>query len=83
MTDRPRRFRAGYRSPASTDWVLGVTDEADAIVGYYDPDTDQWIEGVADIESGEWLPVDAVAGTPGTRDCPPGFPVKGLSLIHI
>jgi hypothetical protein len=45
-------------------------------VGYYDPDTDQWTEGVADIESGEWIPVDAVRATGGT-DCPPGFPVKG------
>jgi hypothetical protein len=45
-------------------------------VGYYDPDADQWTEGIADIESGEWIPVDAVRGT-GGRDCPPGFPVKG------
>ncbi|MGH2615478.1 MAG: hypothetical protein ACRDJC_09585, partial [Thermomicrobiales bacterium] len=76
MTTGPRRFRSGYRDPATQEWVLGVTETADAVVGYYDPDTDQWIEGVADIESGAWLPVDAVRGT-GGRDCPAGFPVKG------
>src|SRR5215207_7158044 len=76
MTSGPRRFRSGYRSPASNEWVLGVPDSPDASVGYYDPDADQWVEGVADIESGEWIPVGAVRGT-GARDCPPGFPVKG------
>ena len=76
MTSGPRRFRSGYRSPATNEWVLGAPDSPDAIVGYYDPDADQWTEGVADIESGEWIPVDAVRGT-GGRDCPPGFPVKG------
>jgi len=76
MTSGPRRFRSRYRSPATEEWVLGASDSPDAIVGYYDPDTDQWTEGVADIESGEWIPVDAVRGT-GGRDCPPGFPVKG------
>ncbi len=76
MTSGPRRFRSGYRSPATDEWVLGASDSPDAIVGYYDPDADQWVEGVADIESGEWIPVDAVRAT-GGRDCPPGFPVKG------
>jgi hypothetical protein len=76
MTSGPRRFRSGYRSPATDEWVLGASDAPDAIVGYYDPDADQWTEGVADIESGEWIPVDAVRAT-GGRDCPPGFPVKG------
>src|SRR5687768_12866182 len=76
MTSGPRRFRSGYRSPATEEWVLGASDAPDAIVGYYDPDADQWTEGVADIESGEWIPVDAVRAT-GGRDCPPGFPVKG------
>ena len=76
MTSGPRRFRSGYRNPATNEWVLGAPDAPDAIVGYYDPDADQWAEGVADIESGEWIPVDAVRGT-GGRDCPPGFPVKG------
>jgi len=45
-------------------------------VGYYDPDADRWNEGVANIESGEWIPVDAVRAG-GGRDCPPGFPIKG------
>ena len=45
-------------------------------MGYYDPDADQWTEGIADIESGEWLPVDAVRVERG-RDCPTGYPVKG------
>ena len=76
MTSGPRRFRSGYRNPATSEWVLGTSDSPDAIVGYYDPDADQWAEGVADIESGEWIPVDAVRAT-GGRDCPPGFPVKG------
>jgi hypothetical protein len=76
MTSGPRRFRSGYRNPATNEWVLGASDSPDAISGYYDPDADQWAEGVADIESGEWLPVDAVRAT-GGRDCPPGFPVKG------
>ncbi len=75
MTSGPRRFRSGYRNPATNEWVLGASDSPDATVGYYDPDADQWIEGVADIDSGEWLPVDAVRAT--GRDCPPGFPVKG------
>ena len=76
MTSGPRRFRSGYRSPATDEWVLGASDSPDAIVGYYDPDADQWTEGVADIESGEWIPVDAVRPSEG-RDCPPGYPVKG------
>jgi hypothetical protein len=76
MTSGPRRFRSGYRSGATDEWVLGTSDSPDAIVGYYDPDADQWVEGVADIESGEWIPVDAVRAG-GGRDCPPGFPVKG------
>jgi len=76
MTSSPRRFRAGYRSPSTGEWVLGSSVVSDAVVGYHDPDTDQWIEGIADIESGEWIPVDATRGT-GTRDCPAGFPVKG------
>ena len=76
MTSGPRRFRSGYRSPATDEWVLGASDSPDAILGYYDPDADQWTEGVADIESGEWIPVDAVRASEG-RDCPPGFPVKG------
>ena len=76
MTSGPRRFRSGYRNPATNEWVLGASDSPDAVVGYYDPDADQWAEGVADIESGEWIPVDAVRPSEG-RDCPPGFPVKG------
>jgi hypothetical protein len=76
MTNGPRRFRAGYRSPSTGEWVLGSSVVTDAVVGYHDPDTDEWIEGVADIESGEWIPVDATRGT-GARDCPAGFPVKG------
>ena len=76
MTSGPRRFRSGYRSGATEEWVLGTSDSPDAIVGYYDPDADQWVEGIADIESGEWIPVDAVRAG-GGRDCPPGFPVKG------
>src|SRR5215210_1853230 len=76
MTSGPRRFRSGYRSGATDEWVLGASDSPDAILGYYDPDADQWTEGVADIESGEWIPVDAVRAA-GGRDCPPGFPVKG------
>ena len=76
MTSGPRRFRSGYRNPATNEWVLGASDAPDAIVGYYDPDADQWAEGVADIDSGEWIPVDAVRPSEG-RDCPPGFPVKG------
>ena len=76
MTSGPRRFRSGYRNPATNEWVLGAPDSPDAIVGYYDPDADQWAEGVADIDSGQWIPVDAVRGA-GARDCPPGFPVKG------
>jgi len=76
MTSGPRRFRSGYRNPATNEWVLGASDTSDAVSGYYDPDADQWTEGVADIESGEWIPVDAVRVT-GGRDCPPGFPVKG------
>jgi hypothetical protein len=76
MTGGPRRFRSGYRSGATAEWVLGTSDSPDAIVGFYDPDADQWTEGVADIESGEWIPVDAVRAT-GGRDCPPGFPIKG------
>src|SRR5918998_1754796 len=76
MTSGPRRYRSGYRSSATDEWVLGASDAPDAILGYYDPDADQWTEGVADIESGEWIPVDAVRAT-GGRDCPPGFPVKG------
>src|SRR5215213_8344550 len=76
MTGGPRRFRSGYRSGATAEWVLGTSDSPDAIVGFYDPDADQWAEGVADIDSGEWLPVDAVRAT-GGRDCPPGFPIKG------
>jgi hypothetical protein len=54
-------------------------------VGYYDPDTDEWYEGVADVLSGQWIPVDASRGT-GARDCPPGFPVKGnlpSQLYHL
>src|SRR5918996_3176787 len=76
MTSGPRRYRSGYRSGATDEWVLGTSDSPDTILGYYDPDADQWTEGVADIESGEWIPVDAVRGT-GARDCPAGFPVKG------
>src|SRR5215216_2600769 len=76
MTSGPRRFRSGYRSPTTDEWVLGTSDAPDAILGYYDPDADQWTEGTADIESGEWIPVDAVRAG-GGRDCPPGFPVKG------
>src|SRR5215210_3413628 len=76
MTSGPRRFRSGYRSGATDEWVLGASDSPDAILGYYDPDADQWTEGVADIELGEWIAVDAVRAT-GGRDCPPGFPVKG------
>ncbi len=76
MTNGPRRFRAGYRSPSTGEWVLGSSVVTDAVVGYHDPDTDEWIEGIADIESGEWIPVDATRGT-GARDCPAGFPVKG------
>ena len=76
MTSGPRRYRSGYRSSATNEWVLGASDAPDAILGYYDPDADQWTEGIADIESGEWIPADAVRGT-GGRDCPPGFPVKG------
>lgn len=76
MTSGPRRFRSGYRNPATNEWVLGASDAPDAIVGYYDPDADQWAEGVADIDSGEWIPVDGVRPSEG-RDCPPGFPVKG------
>ena len=76
MTSGPRRFRSGYRSPATDEWVLGASDSSDAILGYYDPDADQWTEGIADIESGEWLPVDAVRVERG-RDCPTGYPVKG------
>ena len=76
MTSGPRRFRSGYRSGPTDEWVLGASDSPDATLGYYDPDADQWTEGVADIESGEWIPVDAVRAT-GGRDCPPGFPVKG------
>ena len=76
MTSGPRRYRSGYRRGATDEWVLGTSDATDAILGYYDPDADQWTEGVPDIESGGWIPVDAVRGT-GGRDCPPGFPVKG------
>src|SRR5215212_8364840 len=76
MTGGPRRFRSGYRSGATAEGVLGTSDSNDAIVSFYDPDADQWTEGVADIESGEWIPVDAVRAT-GGRDCPPGFPIKG------
>src|SRR5215212_2805596 len=76
MTGGPRRFRSGYRSGATAEWVLGTSDSPDAIVGFYDPDADQWTEGIADIESGEWIPVDAVRPSEG-RDCPPGYPVKG------
>ena len=76
MTSGPRRFRSGYRTGATEEWILGTSDSPDAMVGYYDPDADQWTEGVADIESGEWIPVDAVRAG-GGRDCPPGFPVKG------
>src|SRR5215217_9009779 len=76
MTSGPRRFRSGYRSGATDEWVLGASDSPDAILGYYDPDADQWTEGIADIESGQWIPVDAVRPSEG-RDCPPGFPVKG------
>ena len=76
MTSGPRRFRSGYRTSAADEWVLGASDSPDAILGYYDPDADQWTEGIADIESGEWIPVDAVRPSEG-RDCPPGFPVKG------
>jgi len=76
MTSGPRRFRSGYRNPATNEWILGTSDSPDAIAGYYDPDADQWNEGVANIESGEWIPVDSVRAG-GGRDCPPGFPVKG------
>jgi hypothetical protein len=76
MTSGPRRYRSGYRRGATDEWVLGTSDSPDAILGYYDPDADQWTEGVADIESGEWIPVDAVRPSEG-RDCPPGYPVKG------
>jgi hypothetical protein len=76
MTDRPRRFRVGYRNPATGEWVVGIPEFPDAIVGYYDPDRDQWTEGVANVLSGEWVPDEAMRGT-GARDCPPGFPVKG------
>ena len=76
MTSGPRRFRSGYRSSATDEWVLGTSEAPDAILGYYDPDADQWVEGIADIESGEWIPVDAARPSEG-RDCPPGYPVKG------
>ncbi|MBA2598225.1 MAG: hypothetical protein H0V00_16505, partial [Chloroflexia bacterium] len=76
MSSTPRRFRAGYRNPSTQDWMLGMSDVPDAVAGYYDPDADEWVEGVADIESGDWIPADAVRGT-GGQDCPPGFPVKG------
>src|SRR5918998_1540611 len=76
MTSGPRRCRSGDRSGPTHEWGLGASESPDATLGYYDPDADQWTEGVADIESGEWIPVDAVRAT-GGRDCPPGFPVKG------
>ena len=69
-------FAPGTGTRRRDEWVLGTSDSPDAIVGYYDPDADQWTEGIADIESGEWIPVDAVRVS-GGRDCPPGFPVKG------
>jgi hypothetical protein len=76
MTSGPRRFRSGYRSSATDEWVLGASEAPDAVLGYYDPDADQWTEGIADIESGEWIPVDAVRPSEG-RDCPTGYPIKG------
>ena len=69
-------FAPGTGARRQTNGFSVLSDSPDAIVGYYDPDADQWVEGIADIESGEWIPVDAVRGT-GVRDCPPGFPVKG------
>jgi hypothetical protein len=75
MTSGPRRYRAGYRNQSTGDWLFGVPSATDAVVGYFDPDTNQWYEGVADILSGEWIPV--AASRASGRDCPPNLPVKG------
>ncbi len=75
MTSGPRRYRAGYRNQSTGDWLFGIPSASDAVVGYFDPDTNQWYEGVADILSGEWIPV--AASRASGRDCPPNLPVKG------
>jgi hypothetical protein len=75
MTSGPRRYRSGYRNRSTGDWAFGIPNFSDAVVGYFDPDTNQWYEGVADILSGEWIPVAAARAT--GRDCPPNLPVKG------
>jgi hypothetical protein len=75
MTSGPRRYRAGYRNQSTGDWLFGIPSGSDAVVGYFDPDTNQWYEGIADILSGEWIPV--AASRASGRDCPPNLPVKG------
>jgi len=75
MTSGPRRYRAGYRNQSTGDWAFGIPSFSDAVVGYFDPDTNQWYEGIADILSGEWIPM--AASRASGRDCPPNLPVKG------
>jgi hypothetical protein len=76
MTDTARRYQAGYRDPATADWVFGVSD-MDTDLGYYDVELEVWYVGVPDILSGAWMPQDAVLTTSEQCDCPPENPIKG------
>jgi hypothetical protein len=76
MTDTARWYQAGYRDPATADWVFGVSD-MDTDLGYYDVELEVWYVGVPDILSGAWMPQDAVLTTSEQRDCPPENPIKG------
>jgi len=75
MTQTARRYRAGYLDPVTNDWAVGVSDNPDDDVGYYDLELEIWVEGIPDIDSGEWMPEVAVLAT--GRECPADFPIKG------
>lgn len=77
MADVPRRYHAGYRDPTMQEWLMGIPDEGLTVeLGYLDIEREVWIVGEPDIQSGEWLPDDALLST-GGPDCPSAYPIKG------
>ncbi len=75
MIDTIRRYRVGYIDPLTGAWESGVI-ETQATTGYYDIGADAWSPGYPDVESGEWLPEQAVL-VAEHEGCPVDHPIKG------
>ncbi len=76
MADTVRYYRAGYLDPITGDWIVGIA-EIQTDVGYCDIDSHSWNTGVPDIQSGEWLPEQAMLMTDQQQGCPEEHPIKG------